>query len=527
MHPLEIFDKLLKYYNLDKTDYLVLASEVNFDSFPSPQNFKDITKTKERIFNAIKNDELILIYGDYDADGIFATSILAKTFNMLNYHRYLYYIPSRFVDGYGLNVHQVDVAKEKGVSLIITVDNGVSAFEAIDHAKELGIDVIVTDHHAYETLPINAYSVLHFSLGYGDIPISGAFTAFLLASSLLNYYDEYLFILGAFSLVSDLMPIRGYNHAILKLALKILHEKLRKDKKYLPILYLSDGKDIDENVIGSYIAPKINAVGRIAKDDSANKVVQFLISENENEMNELFKFIYDENEYRKKLTLELAEVLKPKEDTLFFFYDKNIHEGLLGLVANRILANIHHPVIIMSDAMNEEDVIKGSIRSRHGFSAIEALKSASSLLLAYGGHELAGGFSLLKENLEHFKNILVKLDQKYPFIIENENGISLRSEDINKDTYDIVCSFAPFGMEFNAPIFRLRSIKINNLNVSRDGKHIIHQLTNRTKIVIFNYAKIISDVNKNYDLLGHINASTFRNITTYDFIVDKVDITNK
>ncbi len=523
MHPLEMFHHLLDYYHLSTTDFLEFSSYKSIDELSNYHKFSEIDRSLKRIKKALTTDEKILIYGDYDADGILATSILVRTFSLLKKDKNIsFYIPSRFKDGYGLNETQVENAYKKGISLIVTVDNGVSQFEAVKKAKELGIDVIITDHHDFITLPKEAYATIHYKLGFSNTPISGGYTAYLLSYALLNdHFDPYLFSLGAISLITDMMPILDDNHHIIKHLLRILNEHLFKDKNFYPLLLLSEGKEVDEEVISSLIAPKINAVGRLANQDETNEVVIFLTCADERKVHDIYQLIYNMNEERKNLTSNIASELLPKEDKLVCVYRSDLKEGLLGLLANRILTNLTHPVILMGDA-SEEGMIKGSIRAKSGFSVIKALRESEDLLSAYGGHELAGGFSLRKENLKLFEERIKKFDEEYPFKPLDIEAIKISKNDIDENIYAVVTMFAPFGVAFKKPTFLLEDVKIQYLDKSKDQKHIIHTFAPRRKIVIFNYMNKISNLHKSYDLYGQLRASTFKNIRSIDFQVETV-----
>lgn len=521
MHPLEMFRSLLDHYHLSTFDFLTFSSLKSIEELSNYRKFDEIDKALKRIKKALTTDEKILIYGDYDADGILATSILVRTFSLLKKNKNIsFYIPSRFKDGYGLNETQVENAYKKGISLIVTVDNGVSQFEALKKAKDLEIDVIVTDHHDFEKLPKDAYATIHYALGYSKTPISGGYTAYLLSYALLgDHFDPYLFTLGAMSLISDMMPILDDNHHIVKHLLEILKEYLFKDKTFYPLLLLSEGKEVDEELISSLIAPKINAVGRLANDDETNEVVTFLTCADERKVHDIYQLIYNMNEERKNLTSNIASELLPKEDKLVCVYRSDLKEGLLGLLANRILTNLTHPVILMGDA-SEEGMIKGSMRSKSGFSVIKALRACDDLLVAYGGHELAGGFSLRKENLESFTLRMKKLDETYPFIEQDIEAIKISKNDIDENIYAVITMFAPFGVAFKKPTFVLENVKIQYLDKSKDQKHIIHTFAPKRKLVIFNYLDKMKNPRATYDLYGHLKVSTFKNNKSIDFQIE-------
>ena len=246
--------KILDYYSLSEEDYKKLTKpleELDLPDFNSPP---DISKIKNRIFRAIENKEKIIVYGDYDCDGICSTTIMVKTFEKLNY-KAAYYIPTRYNDGYGLNVSNVIKIKNAGFSLIITVDNGVCQNEAIDKANELGIDVIVIDHHEPGSEQVNALGIIHPSISHISEEFGcGAFMSLIVSGALLGSYDDYLVTLAGLATISDMMELKGYNRNVVRLALENL-----KNNKYPTLMSLIEGDTFTEKSFGLDIAPKINA----------------------------------------------------------------------------------------------------------------------------------------------------------------------------------------------------------------------------------------------------------------------------
>ena len=346
---MEFLEKLLNYYHLSKEDYEYMSRPLSEVHLLDAASIEGMDKIVTRIHKAIELKEKIIIYGDYDCDGVSATSILVKTFMKLNYPVY-HYIPSRYIDGYGLNLENVRKMKNNGFSLIITVDNGISTFEAIDEANKLGIDVIVVDHHEVQnnTLP-NAYAILHPTVSHvSEIYASGGYMSLFLSSALLGYYDHYLVTIAGLSVISDLMELKDYNRDVVRLAINNL-----KTYRYLPLMLLVDNSEvISEKTFSLEIAPKINAIGRLFEDKSVNKLVNYLTSEDNNEIIVLASFIKDANEKRKELTKLAAENISKEdlnEDAIILRLD--IKEGLIGLVANKLLNEYNKVAIIYREAV--------------------------------------------------------------------------------------------------------------------------------------------------------------------------------
>ncbi|NCA95654.1 MAG: single-stranded-DNA-specific exonuclease RecJ, partial [Methanomicrobia archaeon] len=234
---MDFFTELLHYYHLNASDYEQLTRPLTYDDIRFDHRVDGLKSIVDRIHQAIAKNEKIIVYGDYDCDGIMAVSIMVKVFEMLGYP-VNYYVPSRYIDGYGLNTKRVEEIATKGYSLIITVDNGISAFEAILLAKEKGIDTIVVDHHEIQEKLPDAYGILHPMLSkLGAVAASGGFMSFVLATALLDEVDPYLLSLAGISTISDMMPLLEYNRDLVRLAIEAMNEH-----HFPSLTKLTDGK---------------------------------------------------------------------------------------------------------------------------------------------------------------------------------------------------------------------------------------------------------------------------------------------
>ena len=293
---MDFLGKILKFYNLDITDYIELSREIKQDELLSLSNFYNGDKTLNCLKKHMENNSKIIIYGDYDCDGMMATSILKIAFKKLNYSNVGYYIPNRYIDGYGLNIANVKKFIEKDYNLIICVDNGISQFEAIKLAKDNGIEVIICDHHEVkETLPDTPY-IIHPAFSNSNTYCSGGYTSFVLATGLLGKFDNYLFALAAISIISDLMILKDENRKIIKYALNLF-----KKQRFIQIDMLAENNRIDENVIGGLISPKINSIGRMVENFNVNLVVKYFESDDFNEIVRIYNYIESINKERKAL----------------------------------------------------------------------------------------------------------------------------------------------------------------------------------------------------------------------------------
>jgi len=516
---MDFVSKLCRHFNLTYEEFKNMISPKTLSDIPSFNHFNDIDKVVLRIKKAIDNQEKIFIYGDYDCDGIMATSILVKAFELLDYS-VGYYIPSRYLDGYGLNVDKVKLAYEKGYKLIITVDNGVMQHEAIALAKSLGMDVIVTDHHNVPEILPDADYVLHPTYSnYGELVCCGAYVAYMLSWALLNRSEPYLLCLAAIATISDLMELKDYNRNIVKIALDIMNTT-----HFASIRYLVGSLDqIDEMTIGLRIAPKINAVGRILEGTQINRLIKFFTTNDEQEINVIGEFIESINNIRKEMTASASSSYIINEDESAIIVVSEEKEGLIGLIANRLLQEYNKPVVVFAKS-SDPLIYKGSARSKNGFSIVKAFDSMKDLLLVYGGHSLAGGCSISVDNFDAFKNRFIALADIYKLEEEKEETIELSLDEVTLHNYQILASLGPFGMGFKAPKFSLPKLKTNFLQYSNDGRHIMTPLSMKSKLVGFNIG--IDEIN-GYSWIsveGKMSKNFFRGNETLQFVIDKYNL---
>lgn len=474
---------LLDYYKIDEETFKYMSRPIEEVKLLDPFNIEVMPKIVERINKAITNKEKIIIYGDYDCDGISATSIMVKTFNKLNYP-VSYYIPSRYLDGYGLNTKNTEKIIEAGYKLIITVDNGISAFEAIDLAKEHNVDVIVVDHHELPEEDVKAYAILHpIHSKIDNIVASGGYTSLFLSSALLGYYDEYLVTIAGLSVISDLMELKGYNRDVVRLAISYL-----KKNRFRPLMNLTDNDIINETTFSLEIAPKINAIGRIVGDTSINRLVKYLTSEDEKEQASLLGWILNINEERKELTKVASEdavnSIDMNEPGIVFISE--MKEGLIGLIANKLLSIYNKASCIFTYETNNKDILKGSMRAKNGFNVMDIIELNKDILLSGGGHSFAGGISINIKDYPLFKERFNKYALENPLKEEDIEGIEISLKDVTMENYEIVKQFSPFGMGYKEPEFIVKHIPTRSLNFISYGKHISLPLTINSKMLGFN-----------------------------------------
>lgn len=505
-------EKLLNYYHFNESDFLELSKPLEEIKLLDPNSIESMAKIKERIFKAIENKEKIIVYGDYDCDGVSATTIMVKTFEKLGYP-VSYYIPIRYSDGYGLNVGNVIKIKNAGFSLIITVDNGIAQDEAIKKANELNMDVIVVDHHEAPEVPIPAYAVLHPIVSHvSDIYASGGYMSLFLSAGLLGYYDDYLVTIAGMSVISDMMELKGYNRDVVRLAINNLDKH-----RYSTLMSLTDSPIITEKTFSLEIAPKINAIGRLIEDKNINLLVKYLVSENENEIYKISCWIKNNNDLRKILTKEAVEAL-PKDQLgdEGIVLKLDIKEGLIGLIANRLLNEYNVPSIIFTEDSNDKSFLKGSIRSKEGFNVQKAFESLSKYMIAGGGHAMAGGLTIKASDFEDFKHDFIELCKIHKFTKEELPSIELNLTDISFENYKILRQFSPFGVGFPEPLFSLRDLPTKSLQFISGGKHLSTPISINSKLLGFNINESQIKSHLNVDLFGCLNVSSFRDKLTLE-----------
>ena len=514
-----LFTRLLQYYQIDEEQYRSLIAPVTQDSFYEGRSFKDMDQCVKVVEEAIKNHKKIFIYGDYDADGIMSTSILVKMFSYLNYP-VSYHIPNRYTDGYGLTLKRSQEIVENGFNLLITVDNGITAFEGIEYAKKHGLQVLVFDHHQPdEKLPCADY-ILHPTVsGFGDVATSAGFVTMMFALNYLKRFDQYLVTLAAISLVSDMMPLVSYNRKLLRLAIN-----LYKERGFYNIDLLKEKEDFNEVSIGMRIAPKINAIGRLIDDDTyLKRTVEFLTSDNKELLLNYNEWINIINNDRKEVTKEAVENSKEIDTTeaaIVAIIEQK--EGVIGLIANSFLKKYHKPTIIFALDQTGE-CYKGSCRSPKGFNVVDGFNTLAQYLEAFGGHAMAGGCTIKKDNFEAFKKGFIALAEKADFTEEENITIPFYINEINKESYDLINSFSPFGESWSAPQLKLSHIRVASLVYSRDAEHILTSIGNSARLTGFYFSKEKMSKYQFIDMIGTLRLSTFYNKTTVEFLINEIN----
>ncbi len=506
------FERLLKHYKIDEKGYQELIAPVSIDSFAAGHKFKDMDKAVALVKEAIANKDRIFIYGDYDADGIMSTSIVVKSLLTLGVVP-LFYIPNRYNDGYGITLTKAEEILSKGVKLVITVDNGISANEPIAYLKEHGVKVLVMDHHTVPEVVPNADVIIHPSYsGFGETATSAGFVSFMFSWALLGYFDKYLSTLASISLISDMMPLLDYNRRFLRL----VFENYR-DGEFYPIDLLKEDGPYDENAIGMRIAPKINALGRLLDNSSINYIINYFVTPDMSKVNKLYAWIVQTNDERKTISKSAEENMPEIDiDDSAIVIISDVKEGIMGLIANSICSKTHKPTIVFTQE-KDADVLKGSCRAPEGFNVVKAFNSCSDLVLTSGGHALAGGCSIYKKDFEEFKKRFIKFALETPLEAEEEDEVEIGLTEINEENYALLQSFSPFGESWKAPLLLIKRIRTDSLTFSKTGEHLLSYIGNSNKLTGFGFGKErFSDLTF-VDFIGKLKMSYYRGMKSLDF----------
>ena len=438
----------------------------SLDDLHDPYLLHDMDKAVNRIRRAIEQGEFILVYGDYDADGMTSASILKETLEQLG-AECLVYLPNRFTDGYGPNasVYKYFI-EQQGISLIVTVDNGVAGHEAIDLAQSMGVDVIVTDHHSLPEVLPDAYAIVHPEHPESDYPfkyLAGCGVAFKLACALLEEVQFELLDLVAIGTIADMVSLTDENRIMLQYGLEVLRNTQRIGLQELFEIAGISSSDVTEETIGFQLAPRLNALGRL---DDPNPAIELLTGFDDEEVREIALMIQDKNEERKEIVQAIYEEAKSLVDpnkSVQVLAKEGWNPGVLGIVAGRLLEELGQTVIVLNI---EDGRAKGSARSIEAVDIFEALDPHRELFIAFGGHAGAAGMTLEVDKLEALSELLEAYITEKGLDVATKNNLRLDEDlDLEALTIETVKNFerlAPFGMDHQKPVFYIRDFQVEN-----------------------------------------------------------------
>ena len=437
-----------------------------------------IKRAVEHIKKIQKDDKTIVIYGDYDVDGVCATAILWETIYS-TYKKCIPYIPDRVEEGYGLSKVGVDNILEKypDTALIITVDNGIAAYEAVTYAKEKGLTVIVTDHHTKGAKNPDADAILHTTKVCGT-GVSYALSRELVNAKMSTSQDTHTHLeLVALATIADCMPLKNENRVLVKFGLQALTTTQRLGLEALLEEAKVEKASVNVYHVGFVIAPRLNAAGRLA---SAMDSLRLLCTVDSVRARMLAKKLSSTNSERQSLTSDLFlhaknTVLGSELKKVLVVSDSTYNQGVIGLIASKLTEAYYRPSFVIS--VGENGVSKGSARSVKGVHIVKLLQSVSGHLIQFGGHEMAAGFSIQTEKISEFSKALVT---QADTLIADDNLVKVISADlklpfsvINYDLYTAIQSFAPFGQDNREPTFVTKNVIIKDIRImGKEGTHI-------------------------------------------------------
>ncbi|WP_301420560.1 single-stranded-DNA-specific exonuclease RecJ [Mammaliicoccus lentus] len=507
--------------------------------FHDPMLLSDMEKAVSRIHKAIENSEKILVYGDYDADGVTSTTILVKTLESLG-AQVGWYIPNRFTEGYGPSEGAFRNAHDEDVTLIITVDNGVQGHHEIDIANELGIDVIVTDHHEFGITKPNAYAIVHPMHPDFDYPfeyLAGVGVSYKLCKALTADLPDYFLGLVAIGTIADLVSLTDENRYMVKRGLNILNEKPSPGIKAL--LEVADYTDeVSEQTVGFIIGPRLNAVGRL---DDARLACELLMCEDSDEAIFLAEEVDHFNTERKAIVETITEealVLAQEQiDTNAQFLvlaKEDWNEGVLGIVASRIVEQYHLPTIVLNVDI-EQNHAKGSARSIEQVSMFEFLQNNSELIQKFGGHHMAAGMTLDIDAIESLKKALndemYKLTEGKPLLPQLTVDSEIQVSDISVENIFDLERLRPFGTDISAPLFAVKNVQVNSVKgIGQSEKHLKLTLTDKNIAALhWNFGHLQHDITNEttINIAGSLNVNEWNGHQSPQIIVKDLELGNE
>lgn len=501
--------------------------EQDADGFSDPFTFADMDAAVERIHSGIENGERIAVYGDYDADGVTATTMLYSYLESAGAD-VCYYIPDREAEGYGMNCRAVQKLADDGVTLIITVDNGVSSVDEVAYAKTLGVDVVITDHHRPREILPDAVAVVNPHRV--DCPsrfkeFAGVGVAFKLITALEGEYADLEGLLEnyadlvAIGTIGDVVSLTGENRLLVQAGLRYLAHADRIGLQALMERSSLHGEHITATDVAFGIVPRINATGRM---DTSRRAVELLLCEDVEQAERLAEEVCRNNDFRKEIENEIlektAELLQAEPDRLndrvLVVEGENWHHGVIGIVASRLLERYGKPCVVISYSDGEA---KGSGRSVEGFSLFDAIHHNGDLFTKYGGHPMAAGFSMAQENLPAFRKAMNDYAASLAEIPAQTVHLDckLRPASLSVEIPQQLRYLEPFGTDNPLPMFGLFQMTLEEITPVGGGKHLrlgFHRQGSRIQCVLFAMSADQFPYNRGdvLDLAVQLSAKAFR-----------------
>lgn len=521
---------------VDSARYFLFGKE----QFHDPYLFKGMDIAVKRIHEAINNQEPILIYGDYDADGVSSTSVLMITLRELGAN-VNFYIPNRFTEGYGPNELAFRKAADNGIKLIITVDTGISAVHEAAIAIELGLELIITDHHEPGPVLPEALAIIHPKLPDSIYPfreLAGVGVAFKLAHALYGELPEHLLEIAVIGTIADLVSLKGENRLIAKKGLEKLKETKNIGLKAIFKLAGVDSKTINEETIGFTLAPRINAVGRL---ENADLAVRLLLTADPAEAQGWAEEIDALNKTRQSIVNTItAEAIEEVEknypiesNSVLVIGKEGWNAGVVGIVASRLVEKYYRPTIVLSFDQNK-GLAKGSARSISGFDLFQNLSTCRDILPHFGGHPMAAGMTLKLEDVSTLRTSLNKLaneqltDEDFIPITLLDSEISL--DEINLAALEEMNLLSPFGMDNPKPKVLINNVEIATMRKIGSNQNHLKVLMNEKGSNLdgigFGLGPLVDHISpsSSISLIGELSVNEWNNIRKPQIFIQDISV---
>lgn len=514
---------LLEHYHLTLKDLGERARPGSFSRLSTPYEDASFKAVVARLEKAIADKEKIVLYGDYDVDGLTSTAILKSALDQRKANSG-FFIPSRYHEGYGLNAERVKQFAERGYTLLVTLDNGISQKAEIDLAHSYGMQVIVIDHHDLpKELPSFDYCFHHKLSKFIDYDCSAASLSFFVASALLHKYDDYLASLAGLAVFSDVMPLIGNNLELAKIAKQNI--ALYRYSNLAPLL--GDGELTYESLSFSLI-PALNAVGRIEKDSlSTNNACRLLLErKNEAKIEKYSQAILSSNAKKKEIIRNITFLPQYELSTAHGYVGRvDSYAGLSGLFANKLLREKNAPVALFAPSDQDENLLVGSLRAPEGYRVDTFLEKNKARFLASGGHEKAAGLTIKKSDYYQVATLFLSecekqaLEKKESVLL----SIPMALDDLNEENYSVYEEFMPFGEGFPAPTFSIE-VPSEKLSMAPSGKVLnVFSDNGEGKITAFPHFEGLGEKRySSYRFEGSFRKETFRSKTSYILRAEKI-----
>lgn len=536
-----ILATLLAQQGIDSTEQAKKFFEPSMEEIHDPTLLHDMDKAVERIEQAVEKQEQITIYGDYDADGITSTSLMYETLLSIGAN-VNYYVPNRFTDGYGPNMDAYQRLIDNGTQLFITVDNGVSGKNVINKVIAAGVDVVITDHHELPADLPNAVAIVHPRYPGSNYPfpdLSGVGVAFKVAWALTGEFPVEELDLVAIGEIADVVNVTDENHALISYGIQQLRQGMRPGLAALMKLADIKANNLTDQDIGFGIAPRLNALGRIA---DANDGVKLLTSLDENESQKLAKEVDQANKERQNLVAEIMKEAEKQANSsanqqkrTLLIVGKGWHQGVLGIVASRIMNETGKPTIIASTDQNNPTLIKGSGRSVDSFNLFNALEAHCELFTTFGGHPAACGLSFDQKNIVPLQIALEEEagKQKFDPMVKQPLPIAMKlaPADVTQQLYNDIQRVAPFGPGNMEPVFELNNVKVVDVKtMGQEHQHLKFSIVSDKKnltVVAFgqgNLATLLSAPTGQINLAVKVSLNEWRGKKTVQLMLEDLQI---